>query len=60
VYDKVVYDAVHLHGGYGCARKYLVERLYHDSRILGEAVNFSLLAGAALVVGGVYLTNRPR
>jgi drug/metabolite transporter (DMT)-like permease len=28
--------------------------------ILGEAVNFSLLAGAALVVGGVYLTNRPR
>jgi drug/metabolite transporter (DMT)-like permease len=27
--------------------------------ILGEAVNFSLLAGAALVIGGVYLTNRP-
>ena len=27
---------------------------------LGEAVNFSLLAGAALVIGGVYLTNRPR
>ena len=54
------YDAVQLHGGYGCVRKYLVERLYRDSRILGEAVNFSLLAGAALVVGGVYLTNRPR
>ena len=42
------------------AREYLVERLYRDSRILGEAVNLSLLAGAALVVGGVYLTNRPR
>jgi drug/metabolite transporter (DMT)-like permease len=28
--------------------------------ILGETVNLSLLAGAALVVGGVYLTNRPR
>jgi drug/metabolite transporter (DMT)-like permease len=27
--------------------------------ILGEAVNFSLLAGAALVVGGVFWTNRP-
>jgi len=30
----VVYDAVQLHGGYGCAREYLVERLYRDSRIL--------------------------
>ncbi len=28
--------------------------------ILGEVINFSLLAGAALVVGGVYWTNRPR
>ena len=56
----MVYDAVQLHGGYGCAREYLVERLYRDSRILSKAVNFSLLAGAALVVGGVYLTNRPR
>jgi drug/metabolite transporter (DMT)-like permease len=28
--------------------------------ILGEAVNFSLLAGAVMVVGGVYWTNRPR
>jgi len=60
VCDKVVYDAVQLHGGYGCAREYLVERLYRDSRILSEAVNFSLLAGVALVVGGVYWTNRPR
>ncbi len=56
----MVYDAVQLHGGYGCAREYLVERLYRDSRILSEAVNFSLLAEATLVVGGVYLTNRPR
>ncbi|MEK6654620.1 MAG: acyl-CoA dehydrogenase family protein, partial [Thermodesulfobacteriota bacterium] len=34
VCDKVVYDAVQLHGGYGYAREYLVERLYRDSRIL--------------------------
>jgi drug/metabolite transporter (DMT)-like permease len=27
--------------------------------LLGEAINFSLLAGAALVIGGVYWTNRP-
>lgn len=32
--DKVVFDAVQIHGGYGCAREYLVERLYRDSRIL--------------------------
>ncbi len=32
--DRVVYDAVQIHGGYGCAREYLVERLYRDSRIL--------------------------
>jgi acyl-CoA dehydrogenase len=32
--DKVVYDAVQLHGGYGYAREYLIERLYRDSRIL--------------------------
>ena len=34
VCDKVVYDAVQLHGGYGYTREYLVERLYRDSRIL--------------------------
>jgi len=28
--------------------------------LLDEAVNLSLLTGAALVLGGVYLTNRPR
>lgn len=27
--------------------------------LLGEAINFSLLAGAALVIGGVFWTNRP-
>ena len=32
--DSVVHDAVQLHGGYGYAREYLVERLYRDSRIL--------------------------
>lgn len=34
VCDKVVYDAVQIHGGYGFAREFLVERLYRDSRIL--------------------------
>lgn len=34
VADKVCYDAVQIHGGYGYAREYLVERLYRDTRIL--------------------------
>lgn len=34
VCDKVCYDAVQLHGGYGYAREYKVERLYRDTRIL--------------------------
>ena len=34
VCEKVVNDAVQIHGGYGYAREYLVERLYRDSRVL--------------------------
>lgn len=34
VCDQVVYDAVQIHGGYGYAREYLVERLYRDARLL--------------------------
>lgn len=32
--DKVCYDAVQLHGGYGYSREFVVERLYRDTRIL--------------------------
>jgi acyl-CoA dehydrogenase len=32
--DRVVYDAVQLHGGYGYAREFKAERLYRDTRIL--------------------------
>lgn len=31
--DRVAYDAVQIHGGYGYCREYLVERLYRDSRL---------------------------
>ncbi|MBI2058534.1 MAG: acyl-CoA dehydrogenase family protein [Nitrospirae bacterium] len=34
VADKVCYDAVQLHGGYGYSREFVVERLYRDTRIL--------------------------
>jgi acyl-CoA dehydrogenase len=34
VCDKAVFDAVQIHGGYGFAREFLVERLYRDSRIM--------------------------
>jgi acyl-CoA dehydrogenase len=34
VCDAVVYDAVQIHGGYGYAREYLVERLYRDTLVL--------------------------
>jgi acyl-CoA dehydrogenase len=33
VCDKIVYDAVQLHGGYGYCSEYPVERLYRDSRL---------------------------
>jgi acyl-CoA dehydrogenase len=33
VCDRVVHDAVQIHGGYGYCREYLVERLYRDSRL---------------------------
>ena len=34
VSDRVTYDAVQIHGGYGYMREYLVERLYRDNRVL--------------------------
>lgn len=34
VCDKIVYDAVQLHGGYGYSREFKVERLYRDTRLL--------------------------
>ena len=34
VSDRVTYDAVQLHGGFGYMREYLVERLFRDNRIL--------------------------
>jgi len=34
VSDRVTYDAVQIHGGFGYMREYLVERLYRDNRVL--------------------------
>ncbi|MEE9612093.1 MAG: acyl-CoA dehydrogenase family protein [Desulfatiglandales bacterium] len=34
VSDKVTYDAVQIHGGFGYMREYLVERLFRDNRVL--------------------------
>jgi acyl-CoA dehydrogenase len=31
--DRVVYDALQIHGGYGYCREYPIERLYRDSRL---------------------------
>ncbi|MEA3223218.1 MAG: acyl-CoA dehydrogenase family protein [Thermodesulfobacteriota bacterium] len=33
VCDRIVYDAVQIHGGYGYCEEYPVERLYRDSRL---------------------------
>lgn len=34
VCDRVVHDAVQIHGGYGYCKEFLVERIYRDSRLL--------------------------
>lgn len=45
--DRVVYDAVQIHGGYGYCREYLVERLYRDSRL------FSIGGGTSEIMNEV-------
>lgn len=32
--ERVIYDAIQIHGGYGYSREYEVERLYRDARLM--------------------------
>ena len=32
--EKVCFDAIQIHGGYGYGREYPVERIYHDNRLM--------------------------
>ena len=32
--EKVCYDAIQIHGGYGYSREYPVERIYRDNRLM--------------------------
>ena len=34
VAEKVCYDAIQIHGGYGYSREYPVERIYRDNRLM--------------------------
>ena len=32
--ERVIYDAIQIHGGYGYSREYPVERMYRDARLM--------------------------
>jgi alkylation response protein AidB-like acyl-CoA dehydrogenase len=32
--ERVIYDAIQIHGGYGYSREYDVERMYRDARLM--------------------------